>query len=167
MRKIGIFAVSILLLVGACKMSYKPLLVNVDNQFSLTVMDYLKKVDNLKEGAPFQYSNKFRNFYAVAFYGENQLPVDSFYNQELSVLKNVLKLPKVSQKEEVEISGLKGIKTELYGEMQGENVYYSHLLLRDGAKYYEICVWTRGEERKLRYREDIEAILQSFKLIKK
>jgi hypothetical protein len=49
--------------------------------------------------------------------------------------------------------------------MNGEMIYYSILTLETKDKFYQECIWTRGEDRKLKYGKDIERILLSFKLI--
>ena len=63
------------------------------------------------------------------------------------------------------MNGLKGVRTELFGKMEGENIYYSHLLLADKNEVIHICLWTRTEERKLKYKDDIEKILGSVKAL--
>jgi hypothetical protein len=40
------------------------------------------------------------------------------------------------------------------------------LLVEAPDKYYQVCVWTRGEDRKLKYAKDIDALLYSFKFVK-
>lgn len=157
----------VLFLLMGCKGDYKPETIIVNNDFSLTIMNYLKKTDELKPGAPFQYCNRFRNLYVVAFSYPKKNSFDTTYLDAIAVLKGVLKNPKINEKKTVALSGMKAVQTEIFGEMQKENIYYSHELIEGKDNYYEVCAWTRGEERKLHYNEAIDNILNSFKLIAK
>ena len=149
----------------SCKYSYKDEIINVNNQFTMTVPDYLSKADNLKPGADFQYSNRFRNMYVVVFSDKKDKDFQTYYNEQINVIKKVLDKPMINDSLPVEIAGAKGIHTEIAGKMQGEMVYYSVLTLETKDKFYQDCIWTRGEDRKLKYGKDIERILMSFKLI--
>ena len=153
------------LVLFSCKYSYKDEIVNVNNQFTMTVPDYLSKAENLKPGADFQYSNRYRNMYVVVFSDKKDKDFQTYYAEQINVIKKVLDKPMVNDSLSVEIAGAKGIHTEIAGKMQGEMVYYSVLTLETKDKFYQDCIWTRGEDRKLKYGKDIERILLSFKLI--
>ena len=153
------------LVLFSCKYSYKDEIVNVNNQFTMTVPDYLSKAENLKPGADFQYSNRYRNMYVVVFSDKKDKDFQTYYAEQINVIKKVLDKPMVNDSLPVEIAGAKGIHTEIAGKMQGEMVYYSVLTLETKDKFYQDCIWTRGEDRKLKYGKDIERILLSFKLI--
>lgn len=131
----------------------------------MTVPDYLSKAENLKPGADFEYSNRFRNMYVVVFSDKKDKDYPTFYNEQATLIKNSLEKPTVNDSVAIEIPGAKGIHTEIAGKMQGEMIYYSILTLETKDKYYQSCIWTRGEDRKLKYGKDIERILLSFKLI--
>ena len=149
----------------SCKYSYKEETVNVKNEFTMTVPDYLTRAENLKPGADFQYSNRFRNTYVVVFSDKKDKDFQTYYHEQVAVIKKVLDKPMVNDSLSVELPGAKGIHTELAGTMQGEMIYYSLQTLETKDKFYQECIWTRGEDRKLKYGKDIERILQSFKLI--
>lgn len=153
------------LILPSCKYSYKDELINVNNAFTVSVPDYLSKCDDLKPGAEFQYCNRFRNTYAVAFSGPKDKAFPAFYEEQIGILKKVLDKPMVNDSTAIELPGAKGVHTELAGKMQGEMIYYSVLTLEAKDKFYQFCIWTRGEDRKLRYGKDIDKMLMSFKLI--
>ena len=170
LNKIGIFALFFGILISSCSYNSKPKTVNVNNDFTITVPSWMKEDKEVKPNAPFQYSNRFRNTYSCAWFEEKNKvnkPFDEYYKEQIQIIKNVLKNPAVTDSITVEVSGSKGVHTELFGQMQGENIYYSHLLLETPTRYYQICVWTRNEERKLKYDKDIQAELFSFKLLTK
>jgi hypothetical protein len=152
------------LILYSCK-SYKDHVVNVKNEFTMTVPGYLSEADNLKPGADLQYSNRYRSTYLVVFSEKKNGDFQSFYNQQISVIKKVLSKPMVNDSIPVQIPGATGVHTEIAGTMQGEMIYYSVLTLETKDKFYQECLWTRGEDRKLKYGKDIERVLLSFKLI--
>lgn len=170
MKRLILFVFSSAFLVSSCSYNNDPKIVNVNNDFTLTIPSFMKEDDEVKPGAPFGYANRFRNIYATAFFEEKSKVKKSFseyYVEQTTIIKNVLTEASVSDSTAVEVSGLKGIHTEIFGKMQDENIYYSHLLLETDTRYYQVCVWTRNEERKLKYAKDIEALLFSFKLLPK
>ncbi len=153
------------LFLFSCKYTYKDLIINVNNQFTMTVPDYLSKDEKLKPGAEFQYCNHYRNTYAVVFSEPKNKTFQDFYDQQAVLIKKSLSNPMVNDSAAIEIPGAKGIHTEIAGKMQGEMIYYSILTLETKDKFYQNCIWTRGEDRKLKYGKDIERILMSFKLV--
>jgi len=155
----------VLFSINSCKYVYKFEIIKVGNDFTLSVPNYLSKVDDLKAGAEFQYANRFRNTYSVIFSEKKDKDFSSFYKENMKVIKSVLEKPVVSDSSALEIGGAKGVHTELYGKMQGEFIYYSVLTLESANKYYQYCIWTRGEDRKLKYGEDIQKMLLSFQLL--
>ncbi len=136
----------------------------------MAVPSYLKEDAEVKPGAPFGYANRFRNIYTTVFFDEKEKLTDTsfqqYYDKQINVLKNALIKPGVSDSSFVKVGGAMGIHTEISGVMQTENIYYSHLLLETPTRYYQVCAWTRGEDRKLKYGKDIENMLFSFKLLK-
>lgn len=170
MKRLILLVFSVGFAVGSCSYNNEPKVVNVNNDFTITVPAFMKEDDEVKPGAPFQYANRFRNIYATAFFEEKSKvnkPFSEYYALQTKIIKNVLEGASVTDSTAVEVSGVKGIHTEIFGKMQGENIYYSHLLLETNDRYYQVCVWTRNEERKLKYAKDIESLLFSFKLLPK
>ncbi|MCW5907930.1 MAG: hypothetical protein KIS94_08740 [Chitinophagales bacterium] len=162
------FSASLLffLLLGfsACKYSEKYSTVEVNKQFSLDIPSWLKEDNTLKEGAPFQYANRFRNFYTIA----ESVPCEQSNLQQLSdanieVVKKVLDNPLVTDSVDVNYNNAKGVRVEILGAMDGEKIYFSEVMLQGGKSCYHLSIWTRSEERKLRFKDDIQKILSSFR----
>lgn len=155
-----------LLLFGfsACKYSEEYSTVEVNKQFSLAIPAWLKEDKKLKEGAPFQYANRYRNFYAIA----ETIPCKQNNLQQLSdanieVVKKAMAHPLVTDSVEVNYNGTKGVRVEILGSMDGEKIYFSEVMLQGNKTCYHLSVWTRSEERKLRFKDDIQKILSSFR----
>lgn len=165
---LAMMSIIIALLLSACTYNEKPEIITVNNDFTMTIPAFMKEDKEVKPGAPFQYANRFRNIYATVFYEEKKevnKSLTEYYTEQTQIIKNVLLNPAVTDSSTVTVSGATGIRTEIFGKMQGENIYYSHLLLETKTRYYQVCVWTRSEERKLKYDKDIQALLFSFKLL--
>ncbi len=150
--------------LAGCRYSYKDELVTMPGKFSMSLPNYLSKADNLKPGADLQYSNRFRNTYVVVFSDKKDKPFEQYYNEQIEVIKKSLEKPMVNDSLPVAIAGATGTHTEIAGTMQGEMIYYSIQTLETKDKFYQECIWTRGEERKLKYGKDLERMLTSFKL---
>ena len=151
--------------ISSCKYSNEYETINVKNKFSLTVPDWTKEEDKLAPNAPFQYANRFRNFYSVAFVAEKDKPFQLYVQTNLDSLKAYLKNPLLSDSAAVQPNGANGVRAEVFGKMNNENIYFSEEFINGKNSYYHISVWTRGEERKLHFKEDINRILNSFKEI--
>ncbi len=123
----------------------------------------MKADDKLKEGAHFQYNNRFRNIYAIGETVSSTKNLSELNTEVIQPTINALTNPVISDSVAVEINGMKGVRTEIYGKMVGENIYYSHLLLQGKNNIIHFCLWTRTEERKLKYKDDIERMLSSVK----
>ncbi|HWB63837.1 MAG TPA: hypothetical protein VG603_10025 [Chitinophagales bacterium] len=160
-----ILAFAALLVLPACHYSTEYKQADTHDRFIISVPPWTKPEEKLKPGAPFQYANRYRNFYAI---GEVVAKTDSdklgsLMNTNLNVLRKSLTKPVVTDSNTVTIGGLKGIRCEIYGKMKDEPIYFSEVLLTGKDSTYHLSVWTRGEDRKLRYKDDIDKILNSFK----
>ncbi|MFN8308521.1 MAG: hypothetical protein U0T73_01040 [Chitinophagales bacterium] len=159
------YFLSALVVLCGCSYSNKWGKVNVKNEFTVDVPSWMDEKTDLKPGADFQYCNRFRNIYAVGFSAPKNGSLNDFYLKESQVLKNALTAPTLDDSTAGPISGRNAIHTELSGMMQGERIYYSVLAVEGDSKFYELCVWTRGEDRKLKYGADLNRLLGSFQLL--
>jgi hypothetical protein len=151
----------------SCKYKEQWEQVNVNNEFTMEVPSWMEKTSELKEGAMFQYRNRFRSVYAIVVKEKaDAVPQDfgAYVSANITVLKNVLTNPVLSDSSVVELDKLSGIRAEVYGNMGEEKIFYTHYTLKgDKGFNYQICAWTRGEDRKLKYNNDINRIIASFK----
>lgn len=132
----------------------------------VSIPSWMKQEETLAPGAPFQYANRFRNFYTVGFVSKKdtaKLDFDLYWKGTLVALKNSLTKPLVTDSIAIEVNGMKGVRAEILGKMDGENIFFSEVMLEGKSKFYHLSVWVRGEERKLRFKEDINRIIGSFK----
>lgn len=161
------FALCLLMFaVPSCKYPTEYQLVNAGNQFTLAVPPWMKEDNSLKQGAVFQYANHFRNFYAI---GETLSTGDKTHEQivqeNLAVLRKSMPNAVVSDSTDITAGTVKGTRVEIFGKMTGENIYFSEILYYGNKNIYHISIWTRGENRKLHFKEDIDKIVASFREI--
>ena len=69
----------------------------------------------------------------------------------------------MSDSTEVTIGGLKGTRVEIFGKMSDEPIYFSEVVLEGKNRFYHLSIWTRTADRKLKFKDDIDHILNSFK----
>ena len=154
--------------LSSCKYSNEYQAINANNKFSVSIPPWMKEDKSLKQGADFQYANHFRNVYAI---GETISRIDlkrtnaQIISDNLNVLRKSLANAVVSDSVDITSGNLKGTRVEIYGKMNGENIYFSEALFEGTKNIYHLSIWTRSETRKLRFKEDINKIISSFKEI--
>ncbi len=166
MKRFYLLLAGFTLLLAGCKYSKEYQNITVEGKFSISLPPWVEKQDDLKPGADLQYANRYRNFYVV---GE-RLPaavapdsLNSEVNKYLNLLRSVTQKPLVTDSSAVTINGLTGVHVEFMGKMKDESIYYSELLLQGKKGTYHLSLWTRGEDRKLRFKEDMAKVINSFK----
>jgi len=154
--------------LSSCKYSNEYQAINANNKFSIAIPSWMKEDKSLKEGADFQYANHFRNVYAI---GETidrttlKRTNAEIMQDNLNRLRKAMTNPVVSDSIDVTVGNLKGTRVEMYGKMTGENIYFSEVIFEGSKNIYHLSIWTRSENRKLRFKEDINKIIASFKEI--
>jgi len=159
-------AVFALVSIQSCRYSEEYQSVDVKNEFSLSVPSWMKPEEKLAPGALLEYANRYRNVYLVGFSQPADtatLSFEAYTRSGLDSLRVYLSKPLVADSQVVEINGLKGVRVELFGEMTQEKIYFSEVYLQSATKFYHFSVWTRGEDRKLKYKDDISKIISSIK----
>ncbi|MBS1612863.1 MAG: hypothetical protein JST49_08590, partial [Bacteroidetes bacterium] len=73
--------------------------------------------------------------------------------------------PVVTDSTSITTGGLTGSRVEVYGKMNDEAIYFTEVLLEGKGKLYHYSIWTRNEKRKLDYKNDINKIVTSFKVL--
>lgn len=154
-------------ILSSCNYSNKYEEVNAGNKFSISVPSWMKEEKGLKEGADFQYANRFRNFYAVGeTVNRGNKTTAQVMADNLAILRKALEKPMVSDSSDITTaSGVKGTRVEISGKMTGEDIYFSEVLYEGNKGLYHVSIWTRSSNRKLHFKDDISRIIASFKEI--
>ena len=155
----------VLLAFSACKYPKEYKQVKAGDKFIMMVPPWVKEETTLKPGAEFQYANRFRNFYAIGetLEKDSAKALASIVSTNLSVLSKSMDKPVMTDSADVTIGGLKGVRIEIFGNMNGEAIYFSEVVLEGKNRFYHLSIWTRTADRKLKFKDDIDHILTSFK----
>jgi hypothetical protein len=150
---------------SGCKYSKEYKQVKAGDKFTMMVPPWLKEETILKPGAEFQYANRFRNFYAIgeAHEKDSTKALANVVAANLAVLSKSMDKPVMTDSTDITIGGLKGVRVEVFGNMSGEAIYFSEVVLEGKNRFYHLSVWTRTADRKLKFKDDIDRILNSFK----
>ena len=89
--------------------------------------------------------------------------VSSIMGTNLGILSKAMVKPIINDSTAVTIGGLNGARVEISGKMTGEDIYFSEVVLEGKTRFYHLSIWTRNAERKLKFKDDIDHILSSFK----
>jgi hypothetical protein len=150
---------------SACKYSKEYKLVKAGDKFTMMVPPWVKEETTLKPGAEFQYANRFRNFYAIGetLERDSTRGLAAVVGSNLAVLSKSMAKPVMTDSTDVTIGGLKGVRVEIFGNMSNEAIYFSEVVLEGKTRFYHLSIWTRTADRKLKFKDDIDHILNSFK----
>jgi hypothetical protein len=81
----------------------------------------------------------------------------------VELLSKSMVKPVVNDSTAVTIGGLSGARVEISGKMSGEEIFFSEVLLQGKSRFYHLSIWTRNADRKLKFKDDIDRIINSFK----
>lgn len=166
MKKVLILvALSCVFVIQSCKYSTEWQTVAAGESFALSLPPWLEKVDNLKPDAQMQYSSQYRNFYIIGETLAASKPAAAVVTENVERLKQSMTKPVVTDSTTITVDGLTGSRVEVYGKMSDEAVYFTEVLLEGKGKLYHYSIWTRSEKRKLDYKNDINKIVTSFKVL--
>lgn len=147
----------------SCNSDYeKPVILNQKN-FKITLPGFLKS-DELAEDAKVEYANRYRNFYVVVFEHNKKEALDTL----IAKTDKRIEMQMDSMYKQIQIDSFGGKKIYL-AQIDGkypnekERIYFTHKIIEGKKMNYEITIWTRGIDRKLKYKEVITDILDSFK----
>lgn len=175
MRKIIAF-LGLAFLVAACRPG-EPQVVKINNEYSLTLPDFLTENKTLHNDASLKYANLFKEFYVIVIDESKQefhdvideTELSEKYNTDLdgytSLLIDNMGLAMtgtdISSPEETKINGLDARMSHIQGSVDGIPVYYTFVAIEGKEKYFQILTWTLAEKRD-EYQEQMQGIVRSF-----
>jgi hypothetical protein len=153
--------------VSACTYKGEFREIQTDGLFTLSLPDYMKpSKKDLHESAILQYSNPYRNTYAIVIRDNKDMDFAEYQQASINVLKNfeLLRNPLVT--DSVFNENTNSYHLKLYGLMDEEMIYYWHNAYETPEFFYQLILWTRSSDRKQRYGQDIEKAIESFRTFK-
>lgn len=147
---------------NSCKDKTKPYTV-LQSDVEITLPGYIDE-DELAEDAILEYANRYRNFYIAGFELDRKIPLDSAQSQAtLRVANSLIDAKTEKSKDKDSLS-----RTTISGHFKDEpeEIIYQQKIIENPNNRYLLTVWIRGKERYEKYEEDVEGILNSFKISK-
>ncbi|WP_026778122.1 hypothetical protein [Polaribacter sp. Hel_I_88] len=192
MKKSIIFILAICFSIVSCKkiidsaaslskedISAKDLVeVSINNDYSISVPDYMKEMKSLNDDASFQYANIYKETYTIVIDEDKQEFIDAFkeigiYNDSLTVIENYSEYQVNSFQESLnsdevkeldfKLKNLTAKQFELNGIIDGINANYLIGFVESDAKMYMLMSWT-VDDRYKKYKNTFQLIQNSFKL---
>ena len=149
--------------------------VNIKNQYSLELPDFLSKASNLHEDASLQYQNVLREFYVVVIDEPKQdffdiattttdfsADFNGFHQILKSGLEEGIQKIEITPSKDTQINGLKAKTFSLTGEIETIPIYYEIAYIEGKDRFYQIVTWTL-KDNKEKYSAQMRKILSSFK----
>ena len=169
-----ILALSLFTILLSCD-SNEVQTVNIKNQYSLEVPDFLSEAHDLHDDASLQYQNALREFYVVVidepkqdFYDiastTTDFPADfNGYHQILrSGLEESIQKIEITPSKDTQINGLKAKTFSLTGEIEKIPVYYEVGYVEGKDRFYQVVIWTLKDNQQ-KYKTQMQKIISSFK----
>lgn len=163
--KIKLLAFILSFFLLTCQYNQEYHSVNHNNEFQISIPGWIKK-EKLAEEAVLSYANRYRNFYFVVLTHDKKIPLDTINSRAFYRINHVLDSAETTQDTAV-INNLHATHFSINGKMgdEKEKIFYELYVVNGNKRYYEICIWTRGQERHKKYLEDFYTIIHSFKEI--
>ena len=152
--------------------------IKVNDEYALSVPEYMTEMKSLHEDASFQYANIFKETYIVIIDESKEEFINTFkeleiYNDSLSSLRNYADFQLKSFKESIgaiEIkkleSNIKKLPSEIHqfnGLVEGIDIAYLVSFVEADKKMYLMMSWTM-KSRYSKYKETFKLIHSTFKL---
>ncbi|PHR46596.1 MAG: hypothetical protein COA32_10660 [Fluviicola sp.] len=156
--------------------------IEVKNQYSMEVPEFMTQVTSLNDEASFQSQNIYKETYIIVI----DEPTDEFisvfkslegYDDSLSVVENYrvvqtnfisedMQIDKMSEPKSLTINGLNAEQIAIEGSVPGLNakLYYLYTFVEGKDNVYMVMAWTLNS-RKDKYADVLEEMSNSIKLI--
>ena len=177
MKKITIILLSILTL-NSCEPSDEYQIVNIDDQYSLTIPSFLTKVNNLNDNASLQYQHGLKEFYVIVI-DESKIELQNaledyqlteYFTNDVKGYSDLLlegfeQTVSIKQKSTILDTLINGMPARLLtisGRIDGIDAYYSLAFIQGRHSYYQIMAWTLSS-KEFEYKDKMNRIMYTFK----
>jgi hypothetical protein len=168
--KKGIFIAVLLFCITSCKQKTIFIKKEVPNGYSILVPDYLQPCADLHKDASLQYQNVEEDIYALVIdekkvtMQDNGLyfTLDEYYKNIVSQpFLETIKDVKVTIPGRQQINGKPALITEMTGKVDKNEVFYKMGLIETPYEFYQILIWTRGDNKE-KFEPDMMKMIESF-----
>jgi hypothetical protein len=156
--------------------------VKINNEYQLSVPNYMSEAKNLNDDASLQYQNIFKETYVIVIDESKQSIIDTFLDLgeydtlksmaenyrdiQLKMLGEEVKIKSQSSSKSLSINTLNAQQVQLEAEVEDVNepVTYFLTFIEGKENVYMIMAITQAD-RQEKYGKTFDAIAQSFKLL--
>lgn len=166
---------SFALILFACTPPIKYNEVKTNDQYSISLPDYMAPASDMHPQASLQYQNPEKELYIVVVdeSKEQMQAYDLNYDLE-TYYKNIVSTPfseqlkngKVSMPARMDIDGNKAFISEITGNINNADIYYKLAIIESPTHFYQLVLWTKNDYKE-KMSPVMEAMIESFKEIKK
>ncbi len=150
--------------------------VKVDEQYELTVPEYLHPCTDLHKNAAIQLQSTDHDIYLIVINEKKSIihNVGMYYNLK-TYNSTILKQPFLSEIKNVitdsvpisvQIGTNKALITTIKGDVNNQHVFYKLAVIETPASFYQIIVWTRADKKGY-FENDMLKIIESFREVAK
>ncbi|TAF67313.1 MAG: hypothetical protein EAZ55_03060 [Cytophagales bacterium] len=138
----------------------------VANLFSIGLVTYLDKVDNLNGDALLQYANSDRDVYIIVIADakselDQDYTMDTHFNYATNNIIKGFREPKPSEPVRERINDLYTYGRYITGIVNEENYIYYLQIVESKTHFYQILAWTQS--KRIDAQREIKAMIRSFK----
>jgi hypothetical protein len=150
-----------ILFITSCKDYKTPKFIEKEG-LSITLPGFVEEEELAADGF-MEFANRYRNFYLVILKHKktnNINQIDSIGTQRILAQLDSVKVDSISWFSNLKVNRSKEIQGNYPKEK--EPIYFYHHTLFGKNAIYEVTMWTRGENRKLKYQTEFEKIFNSL-----
>ncbi len=135
----------------------------INNQYIISVPEYMQRCSDLHKDASFQYQNSEKEIYALVIDEKKEMMKDYNLNNIASQpFLETIKEGKVSIPGRQHINGNNALVAEITGKIDQNNVYYKLGVIETPYAFYQILIWTLAENKE-KLEPDMIKMIESFK----
>jgi len=146
--------------------------VKVNDQYALTIPEYLQPCTDLHKKASLQLQNTDNDIYMMVIDEKKSDLRELGLNYNLKTyystiikqpfLKNIDHLVIDKYPKEIKIAGNTAVMSTIKGVVNDHFVYYKLAIVETPGCFYQIVVWTRGDKKE-KSENELQKIIESFR----
>ncbi len=163
----------VIIIFSACSTKTAFHEVTINNQYTITLPEYLQPCADIHPDASLQYQNTELEIYALVIDEKKETmenydldyDIDLYYKAiALQPFSEQIQNGKISPPGRQTINGYKTLTADISGKVDNNEVYYRLAVIETTNAFYQLLIWTRSENKE-KYMNDFIQTIESFKEI--
>ncbi len=170
-KAIYIFILSVFIASCTTKTQFHE--VTINNQYTISIPDYLQPCADIHPDASLQYQNIEMDIYAIVIDEKKETmenydldyDIETYYKTiALQPFSEKIQNGKISPPGTQTINGHKALTADISGKIDNNDVFYRLALIETTNAFYQLLIWTRADNKE-KYMNDFNQTIESFKEI--